>query len=273
MNSLRSTDVATAMPIAAEVQAKIEVRGVRKRYDANGNVEALAGVDITVKSGEFVCLVGPSGCGKSTVLRMIAGLHKPSEGEILVHASGARVVPTAMVFQNYNVFPWKTIQANVRFGLEMMGMASAEADRRASLWLGKMGLRDFAHAYPPALSGGMLQRVAIARAMAVEPEILLMDEPFAALDAQHRRILQDELLSLWQEDRRTVVFVTHSLEEALLLGDRVVVMSARPGKIIAEFEVPFARPRSPEIRADPTFAMLEQEIWNLLREQVGKHPA
>jgi NitT/TauT family transport system ATP-binding protein len=273
MNSLRRTDIAAAMPLAAEAAAKIEVRGVRKRYDANGNVEALAGVDLNVRSGEFVCLVGPSGCGKSTVLRMIAGLHRPSEGEILVHSSGARAVPTAMVFQSYNVFPWKTIQANVRFGLEMTGMAGAEADRRATMWLGKMGLADFGNAYPPALSGGMLQRVAIARAMAVEPEILLMDEPFAALDAQHRRILQDELLTLWQEDRRTVVFVTHSLEEALLLGDRVVVMSARPGRIIAEFEVPFARPRSPEIRGEPMFAKLEQQIWNLLREQVGKHAA
>ncbi|WP_018431208.1 ABC transporter ATP-binding protein [Hoeflea sp. 108] len=271
MNSLRTTDVEGAVAVTGPTPAKIEVRGVRKRYDANGNVEALSGVDLTVRSGEFVCLVGPSGCGKSTVLRMVAGLHKPSEGEILVHASGARAVPTAMVFQSYNVFPWKTIRANVRFGLEMTGMASAEADERAILWLRKMGLGDFANAYPPALSGGMLQRVAIARAMAVEPEILLMDEPFAALDAQHRRILQDELLTLWQEDRRTVVFVTHSLEEALLLGDRVVVMSARPGHVIAEFEVPFARPRTPDIRGEPAFARLEQEIWNLLREQVGRH--
>jgi NitT/TauT family transport system ATP-binding protein len=133
-----------------------------------------------------------------------------------------------------------------------------------------MGLAEFANSYPPALSGGMLQRVSIARALAVEPEILLMDEPFAALDAQHRRIMQEELLALWQEEQRTVVFVTHSIEEAILLGDRIVVMSARPGRIISEFIVPFARPRAPEITADPAFGRLEQEIWAILRDEVER---
>ena len=180
-------------------------------------------------------------------------------------------MPTATVFQSYNVFPWKTILANVRFGLEMHGTKRRDADSIARGWLTRMGLQDFADAYPPSLSGGMLQRVAIARALAVEPEILLMDEPFAALDAQHRRIMQEELLALWQEDRRTVVFVTHSLEEAVLLGDRIVVMSARPGRVLAEFQVPFARPRRADIRADPRFAALESEIWELLKGEIGTH--
>ncbi len=249
---------------------KIEIRGVAKQYHSARTVQALSKVDLTIADGEFVCLLGPSGCGKSTILRMLARLHKPSDGEIIINTAGGRVTPTAMVFQDYAVFPWKTIEQNVRFGLEMAGVPMPEANERTHRWLKKMGLSDFAKNYPPTLSGGMQQRVSIARALATEPEILLMDEPFAALDAQHRRIMQEELLQLWQEDRRTVVFVTHSIEEAILLGDRIVVMSARPGRIMAEFNVPFARPRSPEIRTDPHFAQLEQEIWNMLRDEVER---
>ncbi len=251
---------------------KIRVDGVTKTYHAHRTVEALRRIDLGIPEGEFVCLVGPSGCGKSTLLRMIGGLDRPSGGEIVIRARNGQSVPTATVFQSYNVFPWKTVFANVRFGLEMHGVGRREADATTRRWLVRMGLQDFADAYPPALSGGMLQRVAIARALAVEPEILLMDEPFAALDAQHRRIMQEELLALWQEDRRTVVFVTHSLEEAVLLGDRVVVMSARPGRVIAEFAVPFDRPRGASIRSDPRFAALEAELWDLLRGEVERAP-
>lgn len=264
----RETEAQYSDAIYSMASAKIEAKSIYKRYHSNGTVTALENVDLRINSGEFVCLVGPSGCGKSTILRMIAGLHKPSEGEIVIHTTSRNTPPTATVFQSYNVFPWKTIRSNVRFGLEMANVPRKEADERAMIWLEKMGLADFADAYPPALSGGMLQRVSIARALAVEPEILLMDEPFAALDAQHRRILQEELLSLWQEDQRTVLFITHSLEEALLLGDRILVMSARPGKIVAEFKVPFPRPRAPEIRSDPHFASLEQEIWDILKREV-----
>ncbi len=251
---------------------KIHIDGVTKIYHARHTVEALQRIDIGIAEGEFVCLVGPSGCGKSTLLRMIGGLDRPSGGSIEIHSRGNGSVPTATVFQSYNVFPWKTILANVRFGSDMAGVARRDGDVIARRWLARMGLADFADVYPPALSGGMLQRVAIARALAVEPEILLMDEPFAALDAQHRRIMQEELLALWQEERRTVVFVTHSLEEAVLLGDRIVVMSARPGRMLAEFTVPFDRPRGAGIRADPHFVALEQEIWDLLRNEVDRAP-
>jgi ABC-type nitrate/sulfonate/bicarbonate transport system ATPase subunit/ABC-type nitrate/sulfonate/bicarbonate transport system permease component len=249
---------------------KIEIQGVTKQYHTNRIVQALERIDLRINEGEFVCLVGPSGCGKSTLLRMIAQLHRPTDGKIVIHTGGSGAVPTATVFQNYNVFPWKTVEANVRFGLEMSGAGRAETAERSRRWLTTMGLSEFAASYPSTLSGGMLQRVSIGRALAVEPEILLMDEPFAALDAQHRLLMQDELLALWQSNRRTVVFVTHSIDEAILLGDRIVVMSARPGRIVEEFRVPFERPRSADVRADPAFAALNQKIWGLLREEVER---
>lgn len=248
----------------------IEVRGVEKRYGTRDAVVALDGVDLTVRQGEFVCLVGPSGCGKSTLLRMMAGLHRPSAGEVLVHHDGTGRTPTAMVFQDYGIFPWKSVRANVRFGLDVAGVPRAQAAATVDSWLSRLGLADFADAYPATLSGGMRQRVSIARALAVEPEVLLLDEPFAALDAQLRTVLQEELLALWQADRRTVVFVTHSLEEAILLGDRVVVMSARPGRILADLPVPLDRPRSAATRGEPAFAALEQQLWALLRDEVSR---
>jgi NitT/TauT family transport system ATP-binding protein len=254
---------------------KISLKGVGKRYHARQAVLALDGVDLDIPEGEFVALLGPSGCGKSTILRMLAGLNRPSEGSVAIRAAGvadgqAGRAATAMVFQSYNVFPWKTIEDNVRFGLQMIKVPAAEAAERTARWLRKMGLSDFAGSYPAALSGGMLQRVSIARALAVEPDILLMDEPFAALDAQHRRIMQEELLQLWQENRRTVVFVTHSIEEAILLADQIMVMSARPGRVISRFAVPFPRPRSASVRTDPAFARLEQDIWDILRLEVDR---
>jgi NitT/TauT family transport system ATP-binding protein len=254
----------------SEDSLSIDIRGVTKRYHAGKTIDALSHVDLKIKAGEFVTLLGPSGCGKSTILRMLAQLHRPSEGTITVKSSGKRRAATAMVFQDYAVFPWKTVHDNVRFGLEMARVPMAEADAQTKRWLHKMGLQDFGQAYPHSLSGGMRQRVSIARALAVEPEVLLMDEPFAALDAQHRRIMQEELLQLWQEDRRTVVFVTHSIDEAILLSDRIVLMSARPGRIIREFDVPFPRPRAPEIRLEPAFSSMEQEIWNILRDEVER---
>lgn len=268
MNTLENNAAIKSQVLASP---KIEIQNVTKRFHSgNTVVEALSSTDVTIRAGEFVCLIGPSGCGKSTLLRMLAGLHLPSAGTVTIHASSPRAVPTATVFQGYNIFPWKTIEANIRFGLELAGVPRQEISSRVTKWLAKMGLTDFAHAYPPALSGGMLQRVAIARALAVEPEILLLDEPFAALDPQTRRIMQEELLALWQESRRTVVLVTHSLQEAILLGDRLVVMSARPGRVIAEFTVPFERPRKPSIISDPAFAALDQQIWGLLHDEVQK---
>ncbi|MEU0191792.1 ABC transporter ATP-binding protein [Streptomyces afghaniensis] len=228
-------------------------------------VDALGPLDLTVAPGEFVCLVGPSGCGKSTLLRIAAGLLRPSTGTLQIRAAGPH--PAAMIFQDYGIYDWKTVQANVRFGLDVQRVPRREANARAADWLARTGLVDFAHAYPATLSGGMRQRVALARALAVEPELLLMDEPFAALDAQLRTILQDELLEITQALRTTTLFITHSLEEAIVLGDRVLVMSARPGRIIAEHRPPFPRPRTGDVRATPEFTALKSELWDLLRKE------
>lgn len=247
---------------------KIAARGVKRRFP-NG-VEALDSFDLDIAEGEFVCLVGPSGCGKSTFLRIVAGLLTPSDGSVSIQPRRTDRPAVAMVFQDYSIYPWKTVLANVRVGLDLARVKKREGNERARHWLVRCGLGDFVDAYPNTLSGGMRQRVSIARALAVEPEILLMDEPFAALDAQLRTVLQDELLDLWQSDRRTVLFVTHSLEEAILLGDRVVVMSARPGRLVADIPVPFERPRTGELRGAPEFAALEQQIWDVLRGEVDR---
>lgn len=253
--------------------AKISAQAVERFFGVGDKrVHALGPLDIDIAEGEFVCLVGPSGCGKSTFLRMVAGLIRPSAGQIDLAARGTGQ-PTAMVFQDYSIYPWKKVLENARFGLDVAGVHKKEGNERAMKYLARLGLADRANAYPGALSGGMKQRVAIARALAVEPEILLMDEPFAALDAQMRQILQDELLMLWQADQRTVLFVTHSLEEAILLGDRVLVMSARPGRILASKEVPFPRPRLAEVRNSPEFRALQAELWDLLRAEVEAHLA
>ncbi|MCU1380411.1 MAG: transporter ATP-binding protein [Acidimicrobiales bacterium] len=255
-----------------EQDVKIAARGVERHFGGGDErVHALGPLDLEIADGEFLCIVGPSGCGKSTFLRMVGGLIRPSAGEIDIAARSHQ--PTAMVFQEYSIYPWKRVIDNVRFGLDLAGVKKSEGNARAREYLAKLGLADRARSYPNTLSGGMKQRVAIARALAVEPEILLMDEPFAALDAQMRHVLQDQLLDLWQADRRTVLFVTHSLEEAILLGDRVLVMSARPGTIIASKQVPFERPRSADVRTSPEFGALHAELWELLRNEVEAHLA
>lgn len=235
----------------------------------NERIHALGPVDLSIRDGEFVCIVGPSGCGKSTFLRIVAGLIGPSDGviEFTTHLESGS---TAMVFQDYSIFPWKRVIDNVRYGLDLQGVKKKDGNVRAQTYLDKLGLGERSRSWPDTLSGGMKQRVAIARALAIEPEILLMDEPFAALDAQMRQILQDELLDLWQADRRTVLFITHSLEEAILLGDRVLVMSSRPGRIIADIPVPFERPRRHDIRDSPEFASMTAELWKLLRAEVDE---
>jgi NitT/TauT family transport system ATP-binding protein len=250
------------------IKARLEGLG-RKFGEGKGVVDALGPMDMTIREGEFLSVVGPSGCGKSTLLRILAGLVRPSAGQIeLVHRDPQRPL-SAMVFQDYSIYPWKTVAANVALGLRYAGVRAKEREAITRKWLQRVGLEEFAKAYPQTLSGGMRQRVSIARALAIEPEMLLMDEPFAALDAQLRIVLQEELLALWQADKRTVVLITHSLDEAILLGDRVVVLSARPGRIVAEFEVPFERPRTPALRATQQFGQLEQEIWRVLREEVN----
>jgi NitT/TauT family transport system ATP-binding protein len=254
-------------------EPKITASGVQRQFSTTeGEIHALGPFDLDIADGEFVCVVGPSGCGKSTFLRIVAGLIRPSSGSVEIYTRGAHN-PTAMVFQEYSIYPWKTVLENVRFGLDVAGVRKHEGNERSRAYLAKLGLADREGARPDTLSGGMKQRVSIARALAVEPEILLMDEPFAALDAQLRTVLQEELLNLWQADRRTVVFITHSLEEAILLGDRVVVMSARPGRLLASVDVPFERPRHTEVRATPEFARLQAELWEMLRAEVDTHLA
>jgi NitT/TauT family transport system ATP-binding protein len=267
-----STTDPVPMPGSAyEAPFAVRAAAVERSFvSRRSNVHALGPVDLTVAAGQFVCIVGPSGCGKSTLLRIVAGLVRPSEGTVEVRSGSEPVPSIATVFQNYGIFPWKTVQENIRFGLDIRGMSRDAANARARDWLARLGLEQFGKHYPGTLSGGMQQRVAIARALAVEPELLLMDEPFAALDAQLRHVMQDELLALWQSDRRTVLFVTHSLEEALILGDRVLVMSARPGRILADIDVPFPRPRAGEVRSDPQFGELIGQLWQLLRGEVAQ---
>jgi NitT/TauT family transport system ATP-binding protein len=230
-------------------------------------IEVLAGVDIEVERGEFCCVIGPSGCGKSTLLRILDGLIRPTAGQVVV---GEAVCTSprpdvGVVFQSFNLFPWRTVAQNVELGLEERGIGRAERHERAGRWLDRVGLTGFEHFYPGQLSGGMQQRVGLARALAIEPDILLMDEPFGSLDAQTRLLLQAELLRLWALDRKTVVFVTHDVEEALFLADRVVILSPRPGTVVGSVKVPFDRPRGDSLRADPAFAALREELWEGLK--------
>lgn len=247
---------------------KLEIRGVGKTFHGKGGaLAALESIDLDVAAGEFVCLLGPSGCGKSTLLNIIAGLDQPTFGQVqmdgqLVERTGTDRV---MIFQNAALFPWLNVMDNVEFGLRMGGMAKKERQAIARRFLRMVNLSDFEQAFIHELSGGMRQRVALARALALDPDVLLMDEPFGALDAQTRDILHDELQTIWSSTRKTVLFVTHNVREAVVLGDRVVVFSARPGRIKKEFEVNLPRPRQIESYA---VVDLAREIMAVLRDDV-----
>jgi NitT/TauT family transport system ATP-binding protein len=225
-------------------------------------------VSLDVPAGEFLCILGPSGSGKSTLLRVIAGLLGQTSGEVRITEERPGTPLTAMVFQEHALLPWRTVLDNVTFGLENRGIDRATREATAREMLGLVGLTKFARHYPHQLSGGMKQRVGIARALANDPEVLLMDEPFAALDAQTRTIMQEELLRIWTTLGKTVIYVTHSLEEALLLGDRIVLMTARPGRVSEVFPVDLGRPRGLEVRASPVYGVLLEKIWSHLREEV-----
>jgi NitT/TauT family transport system ATP-binding protein len=237
-----------------------------------GHVVALADVSLAVNVNEFVCIVGPSGCGKSTLLRIIAGLQEPTAGRILFEGEQAsHRVRGGLVVQEHGTFPWMSVVDNVAFGLKLEGVARRERRARAMSYLERVGLAAFAHHYPHELSVGMRQRLGIGRAMVVDAPRLLMDEPFGALDAQTRHRMQNELLAIWAADRRTVVFVTHDIDEAVLLGDRVVVMSGRPGRILANIPVPFARPR--DLRRDAVEARaIVEDVWRLLEPPAEIEP-
>ena len=249
---------------------RISARGVRKAF-SSGTL-AIDGIDLDIADGEFVSLVGPSGCGKTTFLRIAAGLEEASAGSVVVNVANDRrdTLPCASVFQEYSLFPWMTLRRNVAFAFDRIDIEPAERDRRVEEQLALVNLTRFADSYPHQLSGGMKQRGAVARAFAVDPQVLFMDEPFGALDEQTRVGLASELLALWERDRKTVLFITHSIEEALALSDRVVVMSAHPGQIREIVRVPFPRPRDPiELRGNPAFGQLSVHIWHLLRADIA----
>ena len=250
--------------------ADIRASAVSRRFESSdGPVEAVSDVNLSIPAGEFCVLVGPSGCGKTTLLRMIAGLEAPTTGTISVQRPDREPARNAMVFQGRSVFPWLRVRDNVAYGLRLRGVGRAEREAIVSDLLRTVGLSKFARSYPHQLSEGMRQRVAIARALAVDPDVLLMDEPFGALDEQNRLLLQEELLRIWEQTGKTVLFITHSIDEALVLADRIVVMSAGPGTIKATIPVPFPRPRSlARVRTDPAFAPLFSDIWDLLRSEV-----
>ena len=251
--------------MAGKNLTKLKIDNVVKEYNGNkGKTVALNGVSLDIKENEFICVVGPSGCGKSTLLNIIAGLLEPTSGA--VYLDGEKIegtgVERGVVFQGYALFPWRTVLKNVMFGLEMKRVPKAQAEEIAKKYIKAVGLEGFEHAYPKELSGGMRQRVAIARAYAADPEVLLLDEPFGALDAQTRVQLQSELLNTWEHEKKTCFFITHDVDEAIILAQRVIIMSARPGRIkrIVDIDIPY--PRTQATKTDPRFLELKTEIWN-----------
>ena len=251
--------------MAGKNLTKLKIDNVVKEYNGNkGKTVALNGVSLDIKENEFICVVGPSGCGKSTLLNIIAGLLEPTSGA--VYLDGEKIegtgVERGVVFQGYALFPWRTVLKNVMFGLEMKRVPKAQAEEIAKKYIKAVGLEGFEHAYPKELSGGMRQRVAIARAYAADPEVLLLDEPFGARDAQTRVQLQSELLNTWEHEKKTCFFITHDVDEAIILAQRVIIMSARPGRIkrIVDIDIPY--PRTQATKTDPRFLELKTEIWN-----------
>ena len=247
---------------------KLTLDKLRKTFPLDeGELVAIENIDLEVVSGEFVCLLGPSGCGKTTILRIIAGLDTPTAGRICLEgkAISGPGSDRGMVFQEFALFPWRTVRKNVEFGMEMKKVPKEERHRISQKYIDLVGLDGFENAHPYELSGGMKQRVGIARALANEPEVLLMDEPFGALDAQTRNLMQKELLRIWQETKKTVIFVTHSVDEAVFLADRIVIMSARPGTVSEIYTIPWSRPRD---RASLDFANLRKQILSKLEKMV-----
>lgn len=247
-----------------------EAHNLHKVFVGKRPVHALVDVNLQLKAGSFTCIVGPSGSGKSTLLRILGGLEDKTSGELRVSLpQPTTMVPqSAFVFQEHGVFPWMNVLQNVAFGQRMAGMGKKAREDQALQWIHDAGLTGFEGAYPHELSGGMRQRVAIARAFATNSPALLMDEPLGALDAQTRTLMQEQLVRLWERDRKTVVLVTHSIEEALLLGDEIVMMTARPATVKEIIPIPFTRPRGLEVERDPTFTEMKSAIWESMRDEV-----
>ena len=256
--------------MAGENLIKLKIDNVYKEYQGrNGKTIALNGVSLDIKENEFICVVGPSGCGKSTLLNIIAGLLEPTSGTVsldgkVIEGTG---VERGVVFQQYALFPWRTVLKNVMFPLEMKKVPKAEAEAIARKYIKSVGLEGFEKSFPKELSGGMKQRVAIARAYAANPEVLLLYEPFGALDAQTRVQLQSELLETWEKEKKTCFFITHDVDEAVILAQRVIIMSARPGRIkkIVDIDIPY--PRTQATKTDPRFLELKSEIWNQVYQE------
>ncbi|WP_413816715.1 ABC transporter ATP-binding protein [Piscinibacter gummiphilus] len=251
-------------------QGRVDVRDLHIRFRVkNQEVEAVRSASVHVRPGEFVSLIGPSGCGKSTLLNAVAGFIKPNGGQVLLDGQAITGPGSdrGVVFQQYSLFPWMTVRKNVEFGLKMKGVSPTERESQARTLLGLAGLLSFENHYPDQLSGGMKQRVGIVRALATSPQVLLMDEPFGALDSQTRVVMQEILTNMWQRLRISVLFITHDIDEAVFLSDRIYVMTARPGRIKAELPVPLPRPRTPEMTATPEFAAMVRQIKGLIREE------
>jgi NitT/TauT family transport system ATP-binding protein len=265
----------TKLPQSPDVY-RIDVKGLSKTFQLAGTaIEAVRDVSFSVRRGEFVALLGPSGSGKSTVLNMIATLIRPSDGEILIDGSlvvtGKATPSVGYVFQRDTLFPWRTVADNIGYGLQIAGVPDAEIRGRVAACVVQAGLKGFEQAYPSTLSGGMRQRAALMRTLVVEPQILLMDEPFGALDTHTKIDMHEVLLRIWEREQQTVLFVTHDLGEALTLADRIILFSARPGRIKDVFEVDFARPRDAvKVRETPRYAELFQHIWHSLGEEFVK---
>jgi NitT/TauT family transport system ATP-binding protein len=256
-------------------QTKLKATGLRHEYyqpRTGGRLLALENINLQVDDGEFVTIVGPSGCGKTTFINLCDGLLKPTAGRIDIDGVAVTGPGTdrGMVFQDSCLMPWRTVFKNVIFGLECQGLDNAEGTARAKEFIKLVGLAGFEEHYPHELSGGMQQRCNLARALTVDPKILIMDEPFAALDAQTREIMQAELLRIWRESQKTVLFITHQINEAIFLADRVIVFAARPGRVKATIKIDISRPRDLSVKRDQTFLKYEDEVWNLIEEEVKK---
>ena len=248
--------------------AAIRIRDLRKSF---GELVAIDGVSVDIAHGEFFMIVGPSGCGKTTLLRILAGLDSITSGTIEIETPSSQRPVNSMIFQGDSIFPWMTVWNNAAYGLKMRRASATTIKDVVGHYLARTGLTRFAHYYPHQLSGGMRQRVSIARAFANDPEILLMDEPFSALDAQNKLLLQEELLRIWEEHKKTVVFITHSVDEAVFLGDRIMVMTAQPGRLKTFVPVPLGRPRNiMELQKTPEYGELITQIWSSLREELER---
>jgi len=274
----KTPDIAARFDRINRRRVVLEVQNVGKTFESRrGPVQALENISFTVRQREFVCVIGRSGCGKSTLIRILAGLESPTTGKLLVedspvHGPGP---DRGMVFQAYTLFPWLTVKQNVMFGLKRTGVDRWNAEREAMSWINMVGLKDFSEHYPSQLSGGMKQRVAIARALANKPRVLLMDEPFGALDAQTRCTMQSYLQDIWQNVEVTVLFITHDLDEAIYLADRILVLDANPGRVQEVIDVPLPRPRNPDQFVDPRFLAVKQRLEELIhkpeQQQEEKH--